>query len=590
MRKNLLRHHFPPNGIVPAQWPGVPSLSRRGPWAGLLAGILTFVAAFGLPRLPAATPGESTVVLYREGHAESKAVAEHYARRRAVPDKNVIGLKTSSDITLSRAAYQAEIEEPLIRALGERGLARFDPVGPKAASAQPQVPSRCTDASVQYIVLSYGMPYRIANAPHLLAGETNGLPQPLQRNNASVDSELSLLPLAGRYPLAGPLQNPFYVNTNKHLFTPTHGVFLVGRVDGPSPDIARRLVDHAILCETNGFMGEAYFDARNITSGSYQAGDIWITNAAAAARRTGFATHLDNVAATLPTTYAMPNIGLYFGWYTTHADGPFARDLVEFLPGSIAYHLHSFSAGEPRNASKHWVGPLLSKGATVTFGCVDEPYLEFTPNPHAFLELLVIGEFSVGEASLACQPHLSWANAFFGDPLFRPFQTDLRALEERQQKSGSPAHPWTVLRQVNFLIQNGQPASRIRDQLLAYPLATNHPVLAEKVAQLYAADSRHKPASEWFQRALDLHPSPQHQLRILLGLAESLAFSQQSKKAFDSLRAVEDLRPDYKDLLSFRQRQLDLAKDILDVPEIRRLQDEVLRIKSPPPTKAPSKP
>jgi hypothetical protein len=399
--------------------------------------------------------------------------------------------------------------------------------------------------------------------------------------------------MAGRYPLTGILKNPFYGGTNAAVLAPTNGVFLVGRLDGPSPAIARRLVDHALSCEANGFMGEAFFDLRNIASGSYRTGDLWITNAAATAIRTGFTAHVDNLPATLPATQPLPNVGLYFGWYTQDVDGPFRRDTVEFLPGSIAYHLHSFSAAEPRNPSKHWVGPLLAKGATVTFGCVDEPYLEFTPNPHAFVEMLVILGFSVGEAALGCQPSLSWTSAFFGDPLFRPFDPDLRALEQRQFKAGSPAQAWTILRQVNVLIQNGQSPDAVRGQLEAYPMSTNHPILAEKVAQLYAADSRHKPASEWFQRALDLKPSPEHRLRLLLSLADSLAFSQQAPKAAVLLRDVETLRPDYTNLLSFRQRQLDLAKDALDVPAMKRLQDEVVRIKSPPPGEfrpAPRKP
>lgn len=549
----------------------------------LAAGVAGWMSWMALAAAPAAAPGDSVVVLYREGNADSLDVARYYARARAVPEKNLIGLKTSSDATLTRAAYEAEIQEPLLSELQARGLARFEPAGPPPTAGTAAVKSRCTESSVRCLVLSFGMPYRIANAPKLLGAETNSFPQALHRNNASVDSEISLLPIAGRYPITGILPNPFYGTTNATVLTPTNGVFLVGRLDGPSPAIARRLVDHALSCETNGFMGEAVFDLRNITSGSYRTGDLWITNAAAAAVRTGFATHVDNLPATLPATQPLPNVGLYFGWYTQDVDGPFRRDTVEFLPGSIAYHLHSFSAAEPRNPSKHWVGPLLAKGATVTFGCVDEPYLEFTPNPHAFVEMLVVLGFSVGEAALACQPSLSWASAFFGDPLFHPFDPDLRAAEQRQLQSGSPSQAWTILRQVNILIQNGQSSAAVRDQLAAFPLATNHPVLAEKVAQLYAADSRHKPASEWFQLALDLKPSPEHRLRLLLSLADSLAFSQQAPKAAATLRTVETLRPDYTNLLSFRQRQLDLAKDTLDVPDMKRLQDEVVRIKSPPP-------
>lgn len=558
-------------------WAGCFLAASRGVRATL--GML-FLAWGAWAMARAAAPGESVVVVYREGNADSRAVAEHYARARGVPKNNVVGLRTSSEATLSRADYEAQVEGALIRELGKRGLATFEAAGSAKPSLEGTVKTRCTASSVRFIVLCYGMPYRIANDPARLAGQTNGVPPPLQRNNASVDSELCLLPLAGRYPIVAGIANPVYANTNRATLHPTNGFFIVGRVDGPGPDVARRMVDHAVAAEARGFMGDAYFDLRNIPSGSYRVGDLWITNAAAAARRGGFAVRVDNEPATLPATFPLANVGLYFGWYTGVVDGPFARKDVELLPGSIAYHLHSYSAADPRSPTNHWVGPLLAKGATVTFGSVDEPYLEFTPNPHVFLELTLMLGFTVGEAGLVSQPYLSWANAFFGDPLYQPFDPDLRAAETRQYQAKSPAQAWTILRQVHLLLQSGQGNSAVRGQLEAYPLATNHPVLAEKIAQLYAADSIHRTACQWYQSALDLQPSPQHRLRMLLALSESQSFSRQHKEAQATLRAVEELRPDYKDLLSFRQRQLDVAKDLLDVPEIDRLQDELRRLKS----------
>ena len=524
---------------------------------------------------------EEVVIVYSSKNPDSRAVAEHYAQRRHIPESHRIGLTVSSDSVLSRAEYEEQIEKPLIAELARRGLATFSPAAPPPNERIVEKPSnRCTAASVRCLVLCYGMPYRIQNDPSRIIGAATNIPIEIRRNSASVDSELHLLPSAGNYTLSAGIPNPAYGNTNRNNSHPTNGLFLVGRLDGPSPAIARGLVDKAIACETNGFAGNAYMDLRNIQSGPYKTGDAWITNAATTALRTGFNTVIDNLPPTLPPTFPLAQVGLYVGWYTEHVDGPFKRPEVEFLPGAIAYHLHSFSAAKPRSPSEHWVGPLLERGATVTFGSVEEPYLDLTPNPHILLEFLIAGGFTLGEASLASQPWLSWANAYFGDPLFTPFDTDLTALETRQSNQHNPNQVWTVLRKANMILAAGQNRSNVRETLARFELTTNSPVLMEKVAELYAADFQYRPASEWARRALTAKPTPQHALRIRLALAEWLALSQQRDAAFDLLAEVERDRPDYRDFLPFRERQLQLARDTVRHAEMSRLQDEIVRLKS----------
>jgi uncharacterized protein (TIGR03790 family) len=104
------------------------------------------------------------------------------------------------------------------------------------------------------------------------------LPPEFQRNEAAVESELANLPRFDiRFPLSGPLPNPHYGTTNGSSLGPTNGLFLVTRLDGPSPAIARGLIDKAIEAETNGLWGRAYFDARGLpTNSSYFTGDYWI--------------------------------------------------------------------------------------------------------------------------------------------------------------------------------------------------------------------------------------------------------------------------------------------------------------------------
>ncbi len=528
-----------------------------------------------------AVDGSEVVLVYAKGNGESRGVAEHYARARNVPESHWIALTVSSENALTRDEYVSQIQQPLLEELSKRGLMSFTNFISKTNLHHAGGPAiRCTSASVRYLVLCWGIPYGIANEPRLLGNLATNFPGPLRRNDASVDSELMLLPAAGSYPLVAGLPNPLYSKSERSQFHPTNGVLMVGRIDGPTPAIARGLIDKALFCETNGFSGNAYIDLRNITSGGYRIGDEWMTNAASVCRRVGLSTYVDNRPDTLPSNFPLSQVGVYIGWYTQNADGPFSRPEVEFMPGAIAYHLHSYNGQSPRDSSMRWLGPLLAKGATVTFGSIAEPYLDFTPNPHVVMELLAAGGYTVGEAALSSQQWLSWVNLFIGDPLFAPFQRDLTRQEASQVANRSPNLQWTVLRKANVILsQNGKP-SEIRDALVNFPLTTNSPVLAEKVASLFADASQFRSAVSWASNALALSPSPQQRLRLLLNLAEWQALSLRRDEALDTLAEVERFREDYRDSIPFRERQLQLARDLVRTPEIARLKEEIDRIKT----------
>lgn len=557
-----------------------PDRSSCGPWL-LLRRLLT-CTLLAWTAFRGFANGNEVVLVYSAGDADSKAVAEHYARARNVPTSNWVGLKLTSSSVISRSNYVQQIEQPLLRELSSRGLMAFTNVVAPPSEYHPGGPAiRCTSASVRYLVLCWGVPYQISNDPETLVGLTNSIPSSVRRTDASVDSDLTLLPAAGSYPLVAGVPNPFYGATNRATFHPTNGIFLVGRIDGPSPAIAKGLVDKALYCETNGFSGNAYVDLRGIASGPYQLGDQWMTNAADVCRRVGLSTYVDHREPTLATNFPLSNVGVYLGWYTQNVDGPFTRPEVEFMPGAIAYHLHSYNGQFPRDSSMRWIGPLLAKGATVTFGSVAEPYLEFTPNPHIVMELLAAGGFTVGEASVASQKWLSWVNLFMGDPLFTPFQRDLTQMEARQVAERSPNLHWTVLRKANILIAaNPAGTSALRQALATFPLATNSPILSEKVAALFAQANQYPSAVDWGKRALTLAPSPQQRLRLLLNLAEWQSTATLYEDAFQSLLLVEKEREDYRESLPFRERQLQAARDLVRAPEIDRLKAEIARLKA----------
>jgi uncharacterized protein (TIGR03790 family) len=526
-----------------------------------LAFASTLLASVG-PDAPA--DGREVAVVYNENVPESRDVAEYYAARRRVPANQVIGLKLESRDLLTRDEFNAQLANPLRVALSERKLMMFkEDIIPVRPLHPGGVKYTATASRIRYLLLCYGVPYRVKNDPAVDAVRdeeaTADVVAEMRVNGASVDDELMLLPVSGHFRLYGALVNNLYRASNAAAIHPVQGCLMVSRLDGPSPEIARGLVDKAIEAERDGLNGRAYFDLRGLTAGAYKRGDDWIAHAAEVARKVGYETYVDKDPATLGRGFPLSQIAIYAGWYTGDADGPFTLPIVEFMPGAIAYHLHSYSAYLPRDPVHNWVGPLLAKGAAVTLGCVDEPYLELTPDIGVFIERLAVQRFTVGEAGFVCRKGLSWQTIVFGDPLYRPFAKEVGELEAFHRSD--PLLAWAVLRKANLLADLGKSADAIRTELIESPLSTNSAIVAEKIAAMFGDRARNRQAVQWARQALALNPSPQQEVRLLRDIAEWLTpFNPgEAIMAYDALAAKFPAHPD---LQVFRKRQLQLARDM----------------------------
>lgn len=548
--------------------------------------VLVVAVAFFCAAVPAASAGgKEVVVVYNKRSPGSKAVADHYADKRLVPADQVIGLDVGTDDSISRTDYRRQIQEPLLKELTGRGLVEFAIDIVPARNGHPvRVRYQTRASKVRYILLCHGVPFRILSDPGYDPKRDDDMadsnPPHLRTDGASVDSELALLPVLGQYPLYGPAGNRLALTTNAALINPVNGVFMVTRLDGPTPEIAKGLVDKALVAERDGLNGRAFFDLRNITNGGYATGDRWITNAATAAKRAGFETVVDNRPEIIGIGFPFAQVALYAGWYDSEAKGVFELPTNEFMPGAIAYHLHSFSAQFLRDPSARWVGPLLAKGAAVTLGCIDEPYLEITPNIGVFFERLMDHQFTVGEAALACQVFLSWQNVVIGDPLYRPFGKSILELEAQHLASGDPLAAWAQVRKVNSYLLAGRDAEVLRRYLEEQPGATNSSVLSEKIARMFADRGRYKQAIEWSSRSLKLPDgSPQQHSRLWRNLADWQKVLD-PEGAFHSLESFTVEFPRHPDIYGVRQQQLELAKDLRRKPEIARIEQEMDRYRN----------
>ena len=532
--------------------------------------------------------GATVAVVYNNRLSESKELAQYYAEKRNIPPENIIGLRLPTGETISRSDFERRFQNPLIKALQRKELlemrvARYATPNPTGMATPPAVKAR-----MRYLVLCYGVPLKISTDSEIdeYAVKTK-LPAELHKDYAAVDSELAALPLRSLDPvLTGPMPNAAYGTTNRFSLSPTNGVLMVTRLDGPTVEIARSLVDKALIAERDGLWGRAYIDTRSIQEGSYKLGDDWMKSASEVTRSGGMDTEVNLRPETFPTWYPMSHVGIYAGWYDGTVSGPFTLPRVEFMPGAVAYHLHSFSASTIRDANANWVGPLLARGATATLGCVYEPYLQFTPNVSVLVHRLFAG-YTFGEAAYASINVLSWQTTVVGDPLYRPFRKSPTELHEQLVKDKSPYIPWSHVRFINYnSLRGAKPGD-----LLKYVSGTTNIVsaaetsapLTEKIAELHLQNKDVEKAVETLEKALVISDSRQQKKRMLEIAATLYQQLQQPDRALAKLTELTDKYPESANRIELYQSAEILAKLVKDDDALVKAQKQIARLTPPPP-------
>jgi uncharacterized protein (TIGR03790 family) len=553
---------------------------------GVVMGLAAPVPAADPTPTPPAAPtqdrGQSVVVIYNTAFKGSKDVADHYAKRRNVPEDQVFGFQLPTSETIGRSEYESKLERPLVEALVQRQLVEIrDQIRPATETAPGRVLQMISQAKVRHIVVCYGVPIRTTNDVTLVEPEAQQMQEPLRRADASIDAELTALPLllAGQ-PRTGPLGNPAYGTTNQAALQPTAGLFVVGRLDGPTPDLAKALVDRAIEAEEFGLWGRGYFDIRSIASPAYKPGDQWISNAWVAVSRYGYDTHLDTHPATLPEGFPLSHVAFYAGWYEANMNGPFTQPKVEFMPGAIAYHLHSYSAGALRSSDRTWVGPLIAKGVTATMGCVSEPYLDGTPDIGLCLARLMFSGFTWGEAALASQRMLSWQTTVIGDPLYHPYRLNalerLKDLTTRRQGRAD----WALVVLYNRRYELTRNLAETLKSIEAEPRTRISPILREKLADFQHAAGLHENAALSYREAAGLRASPQQRKRLLWNCGQSFEAANRPSDAYDAYLEYRREASNAPNLSVLLERLEALATTLKRDKEAAKWRSELEKLKS----------
>ena len=344
-----------------------------------------------------------TLVVYARNSHLSVDIAKHYANIRHIPDANLcpIKLQDLESPLLTAEDYNNDVKKPVAACLNRLGRGK-----------------------ILYIVLAYIRAFRV---------------DPGGMHNYSLDSFLSDIWDAYTSKVFEPLPtivHPYYVNNrpkeNVYLpFVPLADmrampgaplIYAVWRLDGPTPEIARALVDKALRTEAaHGPVGQACIDEQvDPLTFPYEGARVadWdLYRAARFLSAAGFKVVEDNLASEFGTAPSptCPHAALYSGWYKYEH----YNDAFTWNEGAIGFHLDSASMADPR-IGKSWSVNALQRGITVTSGAMSEPYLIGLPRPDGIFRDLLAGA-NVGDAFLRNTRFLKWMIVNVGDPLYTPF-------------------------------------------------------------------------------------------------------------------------------------------------------------------------
>ena len=274
----------------------------------------------------------------------------------------------------------------------------------------------------------------------------------LEKNEtySSFDSELSLL-YWPTYSLGRWQSNVLHYQYDNSYTRQLRATLMVSRIEAPTFELSKKLIDTAIAVEKKGLEGKFYLDSRGKGKlgetgprGSTKDFDSQLVNLAAFLRKeTDVTVVLDEVDDVFQPGDC-PLAALYCGWYSLAN----YIDAFEWQPGAVGYHLASSEASTLRKpTSKVWCKRMLEDGVCATIGPVEEPYLNAFPRPNEFFILLLSGKHTLVECYYRSKPYNSWVMVLVGDPLYNPYKADPKfagkpmppALE--QLINGPPAMP-----------------------------------------------------------------------------------------------------------------------------------------------------
>lgn len=465
-----------------------------------------------------------TVVVFNKDFAQSEELAKYYASKRGISSDQVIGLSLPGEDSISREEYDRLIRKPLFETFIRQGWWKLSPTEiADPISAKPRQTMMVTESSVRILCLMRGVPFQVRRQQEK--------PATSKEDEASVDSELCTLGMP-RADLAGAMRNPYFDQDMRfQIFQGAPGMLLVGRLDAPDAETVRRMIDDAKRAEQEGLRGRAVIDMA-LKTGAYQEGEDWLARSAILFRESGVPVFIDKEEPLIADHWPLPDTAFYFGWYTTTVSGAVGSPSFHFMPGAVACHLHSYSAAAIRSPDRHWVGPLLKRGAAVALGNVFEPYLSLTVHFDVLNKRLLEG-YTVAEAAWNATPVLSWMSVVCGDPLYRPYARGPGST----MGDNSQARDYALYQGLSMRLRD-QGSLGLKKALTDLAETRHRPHLLELTALLSASEGKSAEAIDLLDHAASLYETPADRARSWIYEADLLKKEGRDRESRDLLEKI----------------------------------------------------
>jgi uncharacterized protein (TIGR03790 family) len=414
-----------------------------------------------LPASTRALAPKDVYLVVNKSVPASLAIAEHYCSKRGVPKDNIIALELPREEDISRKDYDEKLAKPLRDKLGgrreqvkvlltiygvplrvgreestavekeesEKLRQQMDPLQKKMSELQTGIARKEADVKADPKSPAADELPDLRKERDALQKQIRGLEErrkALQHDEseACVDSELALL-WWSKYPLRRWQMNLLYFQFPEDARKDQPPMLMTCRLDGPSLELVKKIIDVSIEVEKTGLAGKVYVDARGIKYNpkddpgfGYGGYDESLREMARLLEKeANLSVTLDDKPELFPPG-SCPDCALYCGWYSLAN----YVDSCRFAPGAVAYHIASSEAVSLRNKdSKLWCKNMLERGVVATLGPVAEPYTLGFPKPAEFFGFLVTGEYTLVECYWRTEMLASWMTVLVGDPLYNPY-------------------------------------------------------------------------------------------------------------------------------------------------------------------------
>ena len=468
---------------------------------------------------------QMTVVAYNKAEPISEALAKLYAQARGIPADQLVGLDCSIDEDVSRDDFEATIAQPLRDEFKNHKWWTFH----TDAEGKDQI----TGTSIRFLALIRGVPLKIRPSAQTNPGDQGGTGPINSHNEASVDSELTLLALP-HHAINGAIPNPYFQSYRAIRDYENPNLLLVCRLDAPTPEMVRRMIVDGIAAEKNGLWGRGYVDSSHRSAPGAELGDKWMTSIVDQMHKVGIPVVLEDTPAVFPDGFPMNDAALYYGWYAGGITGPFTQPGFKFVPGAIAAHIHSFSASTLRDPNAGWTAPLIARGAAASVGNVYEPYLQLTAHLDILNDRLLHG-FTFAESVYMSSQALSWMGVAVGDPLYRPYASWLQI--EGTKDSGRAAQPWKAYH--DFAVKNSsRPAAEYKSLARQFALRSRNGPMLEDLALMEMASNNFGAATAYLQQARVYYSKRDDILRAVIEQSDAFIKDNKPRRALELIRSV----------------------------------------------------